>query len=230
MKRVTKKAAPARKPAVKKAAVKKAAPKKATKAVAKRPVAKKAVAKKPLAKKPAAKKRVGKPAVGASMRELMAHAYALETEASERYGEFAETMGEHNNREVSELFRKLARIEHLHAEQILEKMGWVEPPAPPATGWQWEGLEGPETASADSLHYLMQPYHALQIARLNEERAYAFFADLAKRAPAGPMRAAALEFAEEEREHVELIDQWIARTPKPTDNWSEDPDPPVYSD
>jgi hypothetical protein len=114
------------------------------------------------------------PAVS-TMSELMAFAYALEIEAAERYAEFADAMEQHNNREVAELFRKLARIEHKHAEQILEEMRWTAPPRPPVGGYQWEGLEGPETADFTTLHYLMQPYHALEIALLNEKRAFAFF-------------------------------------------------------
>ena len=49
------------------------------------------------------------------------------------------------NREVAQLFRKLADIETLHAKRILEEMKWASVPAlPPA--YAWEGDEGPETA------------------------------------------------------------------------------------
>jgi len=69
------------------------------------------------------------PAAGiGSIDELMAYAYALELEASERYADFADAMEIHNNREVAELFRKLARIESRHADQVLEEMGWSSPP------------------------------------------------------------------------------------------------------
>ena len=161
---------------------------------------------------------------------LMAYAYALEAEASERYSEFADAMETHNNREVAELFRKLARIENLHAEHILEEMGWSSAPPPPASGWQWEGLEGPETAEHTELHYLMQPYHALQIALHNERRAEVFFADLARKAPSGKVRDAAKEMTAEEAEHVRLVEDWLRRTPKPDANWAADPDPPRWSD
>jgi rubrerythrin len=144
-----------------------------------------------------------------TMHELMAYAYALEVEASERYAEFAETMASHNNREVAELFRKLARIEHRHAEQILEDMGWTEPPAPPSTGYRWEGPEGPETAEVTALHYLMQPYHALEIALHTEKRAQQFFAGLAKRATTDKVRREAEAMAAEEAEHVRLIEDWL---------------------
>jgi rubrerythrin len=168
-------------------------------------------------------------AVG-SMSELMAYAYALELEAAERYAEFAEAMAAHNNREVAELFRKLARIEHRHAEQVLEDMGWTEPPAPPSAGYRWEDPEGPETADVTALHYLMQPYHALELALHNEQRALRFFNGLAKAATSDKLRRVALEMAAEEAEHVRLIEDWIRRTPVPDPHWDHDPDPPRYAD
>ena len=166
----------------------------------------------------------------ATLDTLMAYAYALEAEASERYSEFADAMDSHNNREVAELFRKLARIENLHAEHILEEMGWSSAPPPPSSGWRWEGMEGPETADHTDLHYLMQPYHALQIALHNERRAEAFFTDLHKKAPSGRVRDAAKEMAAEETEHVRLVEEWLKRTPKPETDWAVDPDPPRWAD
>jgi rubrerythrin len=165
-----------------------------------------------------------------SIDALMAYAYALEAEASERYSEFADAMEMHNNREVAELFRKLARIENLHAEHILEEMGWSSAPSPPSSGWQWQGLEGPETAEHTELHYLMQPYHALQIALHNERRAEAFFASLLKKAPSGKVRDAAKEMVAEETEHVRLVEEWLRRTPKPDTDWAVDLDPPRWAD
>jgi len=171
------------------------------------------------------------PAAGiASIDELMAYAYALEQEASERYSEFADAMETHNNREVAELFRKLARIENRHAEQVLEEMGWTSPPAAPHGGYKWEGFEAPESGEVTELHYLMQPYHALQIALHNEKRARVFFEGLVKQARNAKVRKAAEEMAGEEAEHVQLIEDWLKRTPKPDTDWAVDPDPPVLSD
>jgi rubrerythrin len=170
------------------------------------------------------------PVPARTMGELMAHAYALEVEASERYAEFAETMEAHNNREVAELFRKLARIEHRHAEQIVEQMKWTKPPAPPSTGYRWEGLEAPETADSAALHYLMQPYHALVIALHNERRAHKFFLRLAASAMTDGVRREAEAMAAEEAEHVRLIEEWLKRTPAPAAGWDLDPDPPRHVD
>ncbi len=165
-----------------------------------------------------------------SMDDMIANAYALEAEAAERYAEFADLMDAHNNREVAELFRKMARIENLHAQQIRERMGWTAAAPAPRVPWRWEGMEGPETGDHSDLHYLMTPHHALQVARMNEERARRFYAELVRRAPEGDLRDAAVEMEEEEAEHVRLIDAWIARTPAPEEGWDVDLDPPNYTD
>lgn len=178
----------------------------------------------------AARPRTAAKAGIATMTELMAHAYEMEAEAAERYAEFADAMQLHNNAEVAELFRKLARIEHRHSEQILETMGWVSPPLAPSGGYRWESAEGPETGDPGELHYLMHPYHALQIARHNELRACEFFARLAGNATSAALRKAAHEFAAEEAEHVRLIDEWLKRTPAPKPDWAHDSDPPAMSD
>jgi len=165
----------------------------------------------------------------ASAADFMAHAYAMEVEAAERYAEFADSMEMHNNREVAELFRKLSRIEQRHADQILEQMGWKQSPLT-SLKVRWEGMEGPETADPTELHYLMQPYHALQIALHNEKRARDFFAHLAKVTKDAGVRKGAREMEEDEAEHVRLIEAWLKRTPKPDPNWQTDQDPPVLSD
>jgi rubrerythrin len=191
---------------------------------------------KQVTRKPAAKKRAAPPRgakAGAAVRtmdDLMSYAHALELEAAERYAEFADAMEAHNNREVAELFRKLARIEQKHAEQILEEMRWSVPPRPPASGYRWQGVEGPETADFTSLHYLMQPYHALEIALVNEKRAFEFFSSLVRRATTEKVKRAAKEMAAEEAEHVRLIEAWLKKVPVPDARWDVDLDPPRYVD
>lgn len=163
------------------------------------------------------------------LADFMKRAYAMELEASTRYAEFADQMEVANNREVAELFRKLAGIEKLHASKILEHMGWKSPPAD-LEPFRWEGLEGPETGETNDLHYLMQPYHALQIALRNEIRAARFFASVARRDLPRAVHDAAQEMAEEEREHVALVKAWMERVPKPEKGWDFDLDPPNMND
>lgn len=200
-----------------------------TAATPKRKAPASAAKRKPVKPAAAPKRAAARTAPVRSNADFMAHAYAMETEAAERYAEFADSMEVHNNREVAELFRKLARIEQIHADQILEQMGWKQSPLS-SVNVRWEGMEGPETADPTELHYLMQPYHALQIALLNEKRARDFFANLAKVTKDAGVRKGALEMEEDEAEHVRLIEQWLKRTPKPDPNWETDQDPPVLSD
>lgn len=164
----------------------------------------------------------------ATLAELMALALAMESEAAGRYAELADAMEMHNNVDVAELFRKMASIEAGHAQAILSQMGWREPPERAA--WDPELLEGPETPPAADVHYLMQPYHALEIALACEERAERFFDRLARVADVESVREAARALRLEEREHVELIRAWMARVEKPAPDWADDPDPPRYTD
>ena len=212
---------------------------------AKAPTARKGAAKKPVAKKPATRKAPvrkvpakAKPAARASVAggatssigTLMTYALWLELDAVERYRELADAMEMHNNRDVSELFRKMAAIEGKHADKIMKQMAWTRvPPLPPGRS-PWPGFESPETVAHEEVHYLMQPYHALALALKGEERAHRFFARLAGEATSPAVRRAAVEMADEEREHVELVRAWMAKVPRPDDDWREDPDPPRYTD
>lgn len=164
-----------------------------------------------------------------SLTELMAQALAMEIEAAQRYTEFADAMETHNNRDVAELFRKMAAIEGRHAEQIMTTMHWSKAPAQ-AGKRIWRGFETPETPAIDDVHYLMQPYHALQLALAAETRAAQFFGDLARVATVEAVRNAALEMQAEEHEHVELVKSWLKKVPPPDIDWADDPDPPQYMD
>lgn len=162
--------------------------------------------------------------------DFMSQAYALELDASERYAEFADQMEVHNNLEVARLFRKLSEIEGLHARQILQTMGWPRMPTPAFPG-PWPDFEPPETAPVTDLHYLMQPYQALELALRNEERAEDFFERIAGAQQSPPeVRVLAAEMAAEEAGHQRLIREWMQRVPKPDPDWNRDPDPPVLGD
>jgi rubrerythrin len=55
-----------------------------------------------------------------------------------------------------------------------------------------------------------------------------FFDAMVKQCEAADVRAAAIEMREEERQHVALLQTWLATMPKPPENWWDDPDPPRY--
>jgi rubrerythrin len=156
------------------------------------------------------------------LAELMAQAYALEREAVERYGELADVLATHNNQEVAALFRRLASQEALHANEILRTMGWAR--APQARPLPY----APDAPAFEEVHYLMHPWHALQMALHAEQRAHDFFASLVEHCPAKEIREAAQQLQHDEREHIALLQSWLERVPVPPPDWDDDPDPPRY--
>ena len=161
-----------------------------------------------------------------TLDEFMAQALAMEREAAQRYNDLADAMETHNNRDVAKMFRTMAGYEAKHAEAIMKEMNWVEAPGMP-TG-AWPSMEPPESVPNDEVHYLMHPWHALQLALAAEERARDFFDHLATIATSDSIRRAAIELRDEEIEHVALVKAWIDKTPKPKTDWAIDPDPPRY--
>ncbi len=171
----------------------------------------------------------GTPAV-AGVDDLLQRAYAMELEAMERYEEFAAQLEVHGNLEVAGLFRKLAGAERKHAEAMARDLAARGVAAAPGAALAAPGAEGFETDLGDTLHYLMTPYHALEIALRNELRAFGFFSDLSRSAAPDEIRRLASEFAQEEKLHVELVREWLARVPKPEEAWAYDPDEPRMPD
>lgn len=181
--------------------------------------------------RPAPRRAARKPAAARSgaYADFMVQAYAMENEARDRYTEFADQMEVHHNTEVAQLFRKLARVEGLHADRIMKEMGWRKPPAA-AEAWMWRQSEAPESVPSGELHYLMQPWHALELALASEQRAASFFTGIARSIAPAEVKRVAREMAAEEREHVQLILEWMQKVEKPAPGWDHDPDPPLYSE
>ncbi|HMO46712.1 MAG TPA: ferritin family protein [Rubrivivax sp.] len=165
-----------------------------------------------------------------TIEALMAQALMMEREAVARYTELAEMMDVHNNTEVAALFRKMAEYEGHHVAQILADMGWADDTMAPRVPGSWAGAEPPESVPIDEMHYLMHPWHALQLALAAEQRAVEFFESLAANAQSEPVRRAAEEMRDEEVEHVQLVRSWLDKVPPPDPGWADDPDPPRYDD
>jgi rubrerythrin len=154
----------------------------------------------------------------------------MELEAMERYEEFAVQLELHSNLDVAGLFRKLAGAERKHAEAMARDLAERGIAVALGAALAAPGAEGLETAFGDALNCLITPYHALQIALRNELRAFAFFANLSHSAAPDEIRRLASEFAQEEKLHVELVREWLARVPKPGEDWAYDPDEPRMPD
>jgi rubrerythrin len=162
-----------------------------------------------------------------SVGELLAHAYQMELEAQERYSYLAEQMDVHNNTGLAGLFRKLSEIEGIHARDILQQMQEMSVSQLASADDKWAGDEAPETVDMGDVSYMMTPRQALQLALEAERRAQKFFDQLRVATRDKEVERFAAEFAEEEREHVDLVLAELAKYPASDEDTRDDMDPPV---
>ncbi len=165
-----------------------------------------------------------------STAELLAHALAFEMEASERYAELASVMEVHNSDEVAGFFSTMSKVEGTHADNLRRQAAEMEVGQLPRLSSRWQSPDGPESIDFGDLHYLMNVRSALLLARHNETRAVEFFCSIARQTDSDVLRTLALEMAEEEREHVRLLDDWLTKHPEDEADWEEDMDEPLGLD
>jgi rubrerythrin len=163
----------------------------------------------------------------ANLNDLLAVAYQIEIDAVDRYKLLADQMETHNNPELVKVFRDLARAEGIHGEEIRRLAGDFDVVAHAREIAKFEKSESPEEAELGSAHYLMTPWHALQLSLAGEKRALAYFTSIVETAKDPKVKKMAAELVEEEAEHVSLVHRLLQRYPKPRDSWADDLDPPV---
>jgi len=149
-----------------------------------------------------------------SLPEFLAHAIAMEDEAAERYLELADMMEAHLNDEVSRLFRDMNRYSILHRDSIKKAAESVELPI--LKSWQYRWTSPPEVGDEDGFDYTLEPYVALEYARENEGRARDFYLSVAEHADDEEVKRLATEFASEEQEHTDALDELLSQTLRET--------------
>lgn len=157
-----------------------------------------------------------------TLPEFLAHAIALEREAAERYLELADMMESYRNDEVSALFRDMVRYSRLHHDSIVERAAGLALPAIGSFEYRWR--HPPEAGGEEAFDPSLNAYDALRYARENEVRAMDYYADVGQHTADEEVKRLAAEFAAEETEHVQALEDWLARTPRPSAPWSHDPD------
>jgi rubrerythrin len=162
--------------------------------------------------------------------DFLTHAYMIELEARDRYEDLADQMDMHNNPDAAKLLHTLAHAEGKHLDEIVSRLKGRELATRAAWEYRWHGMESPESADISELHYLMTPFHILQIALKGEQRALEFFAAVAEETTDDGVRALATEMADEERAHVRMVEEMLETMPEPPEDWDEDLSPPTAAD
>jgi rubrerythrin len=162
-----------------------------------------------------------------SLADLLSIAYQIEADAVDRYELLATQMETHNNPDLVAAFRDLARAESIHRDEIRRLAGDIDVVAHARQMAKWNRGESPEEVDLGAAHYLMTPWHALQLALAGEKRALAFFKSVVEATKDSAIKKMAEEFVEEEAEHVNLVHRLLRKHPQPPESWSHDPDSPV---
>jgi rubrerythrin len=95
---------------------------------------------------------------------------------------------------------------------------------PTLRSWQYRWREPPEAGGDEAFDPGLKAYDALRYARENEVRAMVYYEQAGQQTDDPEVKRLAAEFAAEETEHVQALEDWLARTPRPSAPWSDDPD------
>ncbi len=158
--------------------------------------------------------------------ELLAYGGEIEVEAKERYDELADEMEAHNNPVLAKLFRTMSEIEQKHVDHLKKMAEGRKVPRINSSDFDWPDLESPETVPVGEGNYMMTEYEALARALDGEERAWAFYAGIAAATSDREIKDLAIQFADEERRHMILVQSWIDHLP-PRSPQLDDLDDPI---
>lgn len=145
-----------------------------------------------------------------SVEKFLAYAIKVEEEAATHFDGLAEAMDGCGNAEVGRLFRQLAGYSRLHWQQAKDRAGEVDVSMHLADEHVWPELETPEQTSLWAGDAEMSKRDALKAALKGEKKGFEFYHHIAQTARAPEVRALAKEFADEEAEHVAILERWIA--------------------
>ncbi|CCG09181.1 ferritin-like domain-containing protein [Pararhodospirillum photometricum] len=165
-----------------------------------------------------------------TLGEFLAHAIALEEESGHRFDALADSLEVHHNCEVTELFRKMAHFSRLHLREVRRRAQGVDVPALKPWEFRWPDPEAPETVATEDTHYRLSAPEALTLALDSERRGEAFYRWVAQTSGNETVRTLATDFADEEAEHVALLEHTQARYQRPPAVFGDDLEPPQAVD
>ncbi|MBL0144029.1 MAG: ferritin family protein [Betaproteobacteria bacterium] len=135
----------------------------------------------------------------------------IEVEAFKRYTQFAERLGSRSDDDAASVFQSMAANEGKHGEQITERRLALFGDTPPKVRLDdIFDVEAPEFG-APSLN--MSPLKAYRVALTSERKAFAFYDQALRYVTQPDVKALFEELRTEEAEHVQMIQDIIAKLP-----------------
>jgi rubrerythrin len=150
-----------------------------------------------------------------NLAECYANALAIEREAAARSAQFAEYLEDHGEQATADLFRKLARYEQQHVDELLNRTSGM--PLPALRSWEFSWLDNApsEQVNHDFIFHLMTPHDALKIALNAEKRAQALYEQAVASSEDAEVKRLARELAGEELEHIAWLEDALRKAPRP---------------
>lgn len=150
-----------------------------------------------------------------SLAECYASALAIEREAAARCEEFAEYLDDHGEEATAELFRKLARFERQHIDELERRAGGM--PLPTLQPWEFNWIDNAPAERVDRqlIFHMMTPHDALKIALGAEKRAQALYEQAIAASDDPEVKRLARELAGEELEHIAWLEDGLKQVPRP---------------
>lgn len=145
-----------------------------------------------------------------TVEEFLAYSIHLEAEAAARFGELADAMEGGGNKEVAQLFRRLAHYSRLHLADAKARAGFRDVPNLNPDEFVWPNLESPECAAIWGADPLLGRGEALQIALAAETAGHDYYKSILDTTDDPEIRRFAREFVQEEAGHVAELQKWIA--------------------
>lgn len=146
-----------------------------------------------------------------SVDQFLAFAVRVEEEAANHFDALADDMARCANTEVADLFRRLSNFSRLHLEEARARAGDRDVAKFLPGDHIWPDLVTPEQTALWAGDAYLSRRDALKAAMEGERLGFEFYHHVAETSPDPEIRAMAKAFANEEAEHVEILERWIER-------------------
>jgi len=138
-------------------------------------------------------------------------AILVENEAFERYTLFFFFLGHRYPDDAADVFRKMARNEKKHADELTQQRKALFGDAPVVINKDLLfDVEAPEISSP---RWNMSPFKAFQLVLSSEEKAFAFYDEALSYVNDAEVHTLFSELRDEEAEHVRMITDFISALP-----------------
>lgn len=146
-----------------------------------------------------------------SLMDALDLATLIEVEAYKRYTQFAERLGSRDADDAGAVFESMAVNENKHGEQLAERRLALFGNEPPKV--RLDDIFDVEAPDVGAPHWKMSTLDAYRVALSSERKAFAFYDQALRYVEQAEVKALFEELREEEAEHVQMLEQIIAKLP-----------------